>query len=207
MRSSLVSRWFALVFLGCFPNAGVSVASQDPVEIITPIGPDAWDVKAGDWFVNGRAVTWNGGSNGGLILLKDTMLKNCVIKAQVNFLSEFSSAAIVGRVNGDDFYQFEWYTRGNEVFERQLGLMYGPSGLWERIVPAILREPQIQTWYSLKMSIRGNRIRCFVDNQLYFDVKDTKYAVPGRVGLRVWLPAQVKFRNFTVISYDQPDRK
>ncbi len=56
-------------------------------------------------------------------------------------------------------------------------------------------------WHSMKVTMRGDHIRCFIDGALRLAVKDTTFAAAGRVGLWTKADAVTHFDDFTVAGY------
>jgi len=55
-------------------------------------------------------------------------------------------------------------------------------------------------WYQVRVSVRGPRCQCFLDNQLLFDFTD-QIRLRGAVGFRIWA-TKVRFRNIRVTAPD-----
>jgi hypothetical protein len=65
---------------------------------------------------------------------------------------------------------------------------------------AMPRPLTLGTWYALRMEVRGSQVRCFCDNELFFDSADDSIT-SGRAGFCCW-GTKVRFRNLSVKSAD-----
>jgi eukaryotic-like serine/threonine-protein kinase len=55
-------------------------------------------------------------------------------------------------------------------------------------------------WCQIRVSVRGPRCQCFLDNELLFDLTDRDH-LRGAVGFRTW-ETKVRFRNIRVTAPD-----
>jgi hypothetical protein len=55
-------------------------------------------------------------------------------------------------------------------------------------------------WYRVRVSVRGSRLQCFLDEELLFDLTDQNH-LRGAVGFRTW-ETNVRFRNIKVTAPD-----
>jgi hypothetical protein len=53
-------------------------------------------------------------------------------------------------------------------------------------------------WHTLKVTMEGDHIQCFLDGKKYLDVKDASIQKPGKVGLWTKADAQTYFDDFKV---------
>jgi hypothetical protein len=56
----------------------------------------------------------------------------------------------------------------------------------------------LNTWHTLKVTMVGDHIECFLDGKKYLDVKDASITQPGKVGLWSKADAQSHFDEFKV---------
>ncbi|MHB0996376.1 MAG: FlgO family outer membrane protein [Elusimicrobiales bacterium] len=129
--------------------------------------------------------------------LSEGEVKNFEASIELFFDRPFSAAGLIFRDIGPGaFYQYEWYTEGDNISATELGLMYGRENGWRRLASPFKRPPQLNRWYEFKVRAKNDAIKCYLDGKLVFDISDSRYPGPGKIGLRIWLNNPVKFRNF-----------
>lgn len=118
---------------------------------------------------------------------------------EVKFTQKFSAAGLIFRSGTPgSFYQYEWYTEGDNVCATELGLMHGYENKWNRLAEPIKKVPELDRWYEMRVRVKSGRIECYLDRKRVFSVEDSRYPKPGRTGLRIWLTNAVSFRNFRI---------
>ncbi len=87
----------------------------------------------------------------------------------------------------------------NEGRGSELAHLY--NGGWERAKGNFFWQrspPEDGKWYSVRIEVRGERYRCFLNNQLHFEHKDARFT-NGLIGLRT-KRTRCKFRNIVVTA-------
>jgi len=206
------------------PSAVPAVASSAPVapstsaiaaEAQKPFVRDEWDVIAGRWeFEENGELTCECKTNGSLVFRRGARPKDFDLSVDVMFFGVESSAGIVFRELGEDFYneatfyQFEWYTVGTH-HDKRLSLMtkqyvFGASGrkgpFWIQIVEPKYPEAPYDRWIRYRVRVQGDRIETFIDGERVFDKRDPTFVREGRLGLHVFQPRKAKFRDFALTT-------
>ncbi len=57
-----------------------------------------------------------------------------------------------------------------------------------------------ETWHTLRVTMSGEHIQCFLDGTKYLDVKDSTFVESGRLGLWTKADAQTHFDNLTLVE-------
>lgn len=58
-------------------------------------------------------------------------------------------------------------------------------------------------WHTLKVTMNGDHIQCYLDGKKYLDVKDDSITNAGQVGLWTKADAQTHFDGFQVRNLDR----
>ena len=159
-----------------------------------------WQVRQGQWrFTDAGELECAGRGRSSLVYHATARPRDLDVAVDVWFLGPESSAGIVFRAAGEPygretFYQFEWYTRGTH-HDRRLSLMV-KNPKWKQLVKPTYPDAPFGRWITLRVRAVGDRIECFVDGKLAFKQRDRTYPRAGLVGLHVWQPRPVKFRNW-----------
>ena len=159
-----------------------------------------WQIRQGQWhFTAAGELECAGKGRSSLVYFTGAKPRDLDVEVDVMFLGPESSAGIVFRAAGapygrETFYQFEWYTRGTHHDKRLSLMVKNPQ--WKQIVTPTYPEAPLRRWIALRVRVAGDVIECFVDGQRVFQRRDRTYVRAGRVGLHVWQPRAVKFRNW-----------
>lgn len=165
---------------------------------------DDWDPVSGDssWSIVGNtlvcnpAVTWP-------IIKHDVDFDDYVFEADARFVSG-RGYALIFRVS-DDFqrfysfqyqvgtgyqlrlYQFTDFTAGADVAPQQY---YNTD----------------DEWHHIKVAVKGDNIKCYVDGVLIYDVVDSADPVllTGEIGFRTWSSTTAEFDNVCVYDASTP---
>ena len=147
---------------------------------------------------SGRAIA--GLSMGGAQALNVAFArpKDFDFSVEVMFEKDESSAGIVFREQGDDFYrdasfyQFEWYTHGSH-HDRRLSFMK-KNPYWVQLVEPKYPDAPYGKWITLRVRAEGDFVQTFVDQSAAFSKHDTTFVREGRLGLHCFMPRRVRFR-------------
>jgi hypothetical protein len=170
-----------------------------------------WQGRQGRWrFGDDGVLETDGKTRSSVLVRRDVSARDLDLTVEVMFLGPESSAGFffraVGRSFYDDmtFYQFEWYTRGHH-HDRRLSLMVKkPYWRWTQIVTPILREAPFNTWITFRLRAQGELIECWIDSARVFSKRDRTYLRAGRLGLHVFQPQRVRFRNLRLTALSTP---
>ncbi len=182
------------------PTSRAAADDQAPATQAVPFRADEWDVRQGGWRFDTNGDLWcEGRGRSALVYRRGARPRDLDMSVEVMFQGPESSAGLVFRGAGEHyaretFYQFEWYTRGTH-HDRRLSLMVKNPG-WKQIVKPVFPEAPYHRWITLRVRARGDLIDCFVDGALVFSRRDRTYLREGALGLHVWQPRAVRFRNF-----------
>ncbi len=160
-----------------------------------------WEPGPGKWtFEPDGTLACECKSNSHVIWWKATRPKDFDVSVEVRFLGEESSAGLVFRANGPDFYndmtfyQFEWYTRGTH-HDKRLSLMR-KNPYWVQIVTPLYPEAPYDKWIAFRVRAVGDHLETFIDAERVFDKVDASFVRAGRIGLHVFQPRRTLFRNW-----------
>ncbi|MFI5300279.1 MAG: family 16 glycoside hydrolase [Polyangiales bacterium] len=164
-----------------------------------------WDVAIGKWHFEDDGSVWcECRATSSLLYWKHARPKDFEASVEVKFLGPESSAGIVFRERGEDFYdeatfyQFEWYARGSH-HDKRLSLMR-KNPYWIQIVEPKSPVAPYDTWFRLKVRAEGDHLQSFLDDELVFDTHEKSLVRDGRVGLHVFQPKKAYFRGFVITA-------
>jgi len=174
-----------------------------------PLRREDWEVAIGKWTFGEDAATCECKSTSSLIYFKHARPANFDASVEVQFLTVESSAGIIFRERGEDFYedatfyQFEWYTRGTH-HDKRLSLMI-KNPYWVQIVKPKEPEAPLNKWIRLRVRAEGDHLQNWIDDDLVFDKHDPTFVRSGKIGLHVFQPRPIKLREFrlTVLENKQ----
>jgi hypothetical protein len=179
----------------------LSLGSARAEEPADPFAPEIWQSGQGKWrFEKNGEVLCEGSGYSSLLYRRGVKEKNLELSVEVMFLGPESSAGIFIRAAGKDFYynttfyQFEWYTRGHH-HDRRLSLMK-KNPRWKQIVTPLVRDPPLEKWIQLRLRAKNDLLEAFVDGERVFEKRDQSFLREGGLGLHVFQPHPVRFRNF-----------
>ncbi|MGZ3453415.1 MAG: 3-keto-disaccharide hydrolase [Polyangiales bacterium] len=181
-------------------DSAVEVAGDAEEETALPFRREDWEIAIGQWsFENGEA-TCTCKATSSLLYWKKEKPKDFDASVEVMFLTDESSAGIIFRERGEDFYedaefyQFEWYTRGTH-HDKRLSLMR-KNPYWVQIVTPTTPEAPLKTWISMRVRAVGDHLETFVDDKLAFEKHDATFVRTGKIGLHVFQPRPIRMRNW-----------
>lgn len=186
---------YAAIFLTISSPTGIvsPLYDREPTEELEPLPnsffvDDFEDEECEDWINNGgswdivtdgttKALNFIGGTN---MTLAGDNLTDFTMQGKVKTLDRSGAAGLVFRVGDDDnFYLF----RVSEAVGK--AELYKSIQGVKTLIASKSMTLRTNTWYSLKVSITGNHINCFVD-----DVKVIDWTNPinelssGKIGIR-----------------------
>ena len=198
--------WPILALWGLAPAVASTAAGQETTiegSAAVPFRASEWQVRAGKWRFEAKGeLVCEGSVRSSLLYLRRFSARDVEISVEVKFLGPESSAGIFFRAAGErfyedtSFYQLEWYTRGHH-HDRRLSLMT-KNPRWKQIVTPIIREAPIGKWITFRVRAVGDHLEAFIDDERVFDQRDRTFPRPGRLGLHVFQPQEVRFRNVRV---------
>jgi hypothetical protein len=177
-------------------------AGADEAPTSIPFRADRWQIRAGKWrFEPDGTLLCEGKQLSSLIYLRgdNSKVRDLDLSVEVMFLGAESSAGLVVRARGENyysnmgFYQFEWYTEGHH-HGRRLSLMT-KNPRWNQIVTPVLRDAPYNKWIKLRVRAEGDHLQAFVDGERVFEKHNRVFDDAGRLGLHVFQARQVRFRD------------
>jgi hypothetical protein len=199
------------------PSTSASVsasASTTAAPAPPPMRAEEWDGLIGRWtFEPTGELTCECNTASSSIYRKGFDAKDFDLRVEFRFMSQESSAGVLFRFRGDDFYtdatfyQFEWYTRGSH-HDKRLSLMMkspinnSPDRYWIQLVEPKYPEAPIDQWKSFRVRAVGDHLETWLDGELVFDKHDPTFVRKGRVGLHTFMPRKMQYRGFSVVSLD-----
>lgn len=187
--------------------ADTSPEATIDAQLPRPFRREEWDVSIGKWMFEDGEVSCECKATSSLLYYKPAKPKDFDVSVEAQFLTDESSAGIIFRERGEDFYedatfyQFEWYTRGTH-HDKRLSLMI-KNPYWVQIVTPKFPEAPLNKWIKLRVRAEGDHIQCFVDDELVFDKHDQTFVRPGKIGLHVFQPRKIKLRDFQLTVLDK----
>jgi hypothetical protein len=209
--SASVTSTASSTFSDAAPDASDAQADapDDATEELAPMRKEDWEVAIGQWtFENGEA-TCACKATSSLLYWKKDRPKDFDASVEVMFLTDESSAGIIFRERGEDFYedaefyQFEWYTRGSH-HDKRLSLMR-KNPYWVQIVTPTTPEAPLKKWIELRVRAEGDHLETFVDGNVAFDKRDATFVRTGKIGLHVFQPRPIRIRNFRLKPLEHQD--
>jgi len=168
-----------------------------------------WKVRQGAWrFEPSGELLCEGKSMSSVLYRRAFAARDLDFSVEVRFLGAESSAALFFRAAGDSFYdsttfyQLEWYTRGHHHDRRLSLLVKKPHWRWRQLVKPILRDAPFNKWIVFRVRAVGALLEGYIDGVRVFSQRDSTYLRPGAVGLHVFQPRAVRFRNVELKSLD-----
>lgn len=147
-----------------------------------------WDIVLSTWFVgDGILVHNSGGNNKGDVLVKGITFKDGIIELKCLHTYGDTDWGIIFRGTSiDSCYCF--------LFENgQLWIRNG--GTNGNTIKSTSYNPSVGEWYRMKVEAKGSSIKCYVNDQLIFELNDTTFS-DGVVGIHSWYDA--KFDDFVI---------
>jgi alpha-L-arabinofuranosidase len=137
---------------------------------------NGWRVVSGDWQIVDGAIRQNSTENDRRIMIKDLVLNDCTIELKARKIGGAEGFLILFRAPNDQTKSWldigGW---GNTQHAVEIGGIVGK---------ALPGKVETGRWYDIRIELAGNSIRCFLDNNLIFDLKLPKqkslYAVASR---------------------------
>jgi len=209
MRKFIIQKLFFFIF--CF----ISVLLIFPAVIQA-----TENILFEDNFENGKKSDWEEymGLNGGWTVKNGeyigTVTKNCS--------GDFPSYSLVGNINWTN-YSFEVRMKGTEGVDKKILFRYNsnmektydlnlinnnilgigkqhPSGSW---VKTTSFNNSSNTWYKIKVVLKNENIKIYIDDVLQFDFNDTDNPIlNGKVGLQIWPGYYAGCGGRTTVHYD-----
>lgn len=180
-------------------EADVAVGETRPAPM--PMRREDWEVSIGKWtFDENGEATCECKATSSLLYWKKDRPRDFDASVEVMFLTDESSAGIIFRERGEDFYedaafyQYEWYTRGSH-HDKRLSLMI-KNPYWVQIVEPQYPVAPLKTWIELRVRAVGDRIETFLDGNKTFEKKDATFVRTGKIGLHFFQPRPVRLRNW-----------
>ena len=187
-------------------DAAMPDTAEEVGQAARPFRRDEWDLSIGKWSFEDGEVSCECKATSSLLYFKPSKPKDFDASVEVMFLTVESSAGIIFRERGEDFYedatfyQFEWYTRGTH-HDKRLSLMI-KNPYWVQIVKPTEPEAPLNKWIKLRVRAEGDHLQTFIDDALVFDKRDQTFVRTGKIGLHVFQPRKIRMRDFRLTVLD-----
>ncbi len=129
------------------------------------------------------------------------VLSDYTVQCVVN-MAQAGNSGIIGVIfraqDGGDFYSFQW----NETTGQEWQVEYHTSTSWNYLANSATPAYTYGSSVTLKVVCCGTDFKCYVNNQMIFDVTDSTYT-SGAVGIRggyIHSTNQSEFSNFTAYT-------
>ena len=158
-------------------------------------GPFAgWTPVKGKWTVKGEICTQSAGDADSRFYAPPAKWKDYVYEARVRKTGGKDGFAVLFRVK--DPKNFYWWILGLGNKQHIVQRIGGKT----QNFPAVPGKIQNNKWYTVRILVVGDLIRCYLDGKLVHDIKDKTHATGG-IGLAT-RSSQVAFTDVRVTSLD-----
>lgn len=172
----------------------------------TPGGiPEGFTVMRGDWKVVAdpdapsrprvlAQLAKNSGSTFNLILNNETNAKDADISVKLKAIAggEDQGGGLVWRAKDSNNYYIARYN----PLEDNYRVYKVVKGRRSELQSADIKHSQ--GWHALRVTMDGDHIQCYYDDQKYLDVKDSTFQEAGKIGLWSKSDAQSHFDDLTI---------
>jgi len=154
-------------------------------------GSPTWEILSGDWTIEEGELSVELSNNNSIIVAGNPEWKDYILEARVKMIDKQVSGGVLFRFTDDyNFYYFGRSDAAAWVFYKVVNQV--GSGTYHRVAAEANR------WYNLKVWIKGEKIRCYLDNVLIFDFEDSSL-IGGKVGFStLGFDAHVQFDEVVV---------
>lgn len=146
----------------------------------------------GHWKIEGNEIVQTTHMAACALVFGDFSWTDYDFSCEAKQISGGVDVGLLYRVTGSVRGIFICGARGNKVHSVSSGNAHGPE-LFYKSCPGMMEKDR---WYKLKVQLRGTSCRCFIDDKLVLEYKETN-ATHGAVGMRTW-HTSARFRNIRV---------
>ncbi len=151
----------------------------------------------GDWRIDGKELMQDSMKTPAYLFFGDKEWDDYTLELDAKRNSGSEGFKILFRAaDPRNYYAFGFGSYGgtwHEVFSLE-------DGIWNRRVKPTRGSVQSDQWYKVRVEVRGETVRCFVDGDKLFEYNDDRL-LKGQVGLSTWNTAAT-FRNIRVTAGD-----
>jgi len=137
---------------------------------------NAWRPVSGEWKIVDGALRQESNANDCRIMIKDLTSADCTIELKARKISGAEGFLILFRTPNDQIKS--WWNIGGWGNSRHAIESSGAAG------QDVAGKIETGRWYDIRMELKGNTIKCFLDNKLIHDLKlpaqRALYAVASR---------------------------
>ncbi len=182
------------------PSPTTNAVSSDPI----PAGETRMATVGGNatWKIINDELTTDAIGNAGFVFFGDPGWTDYDFTCEARKLSGPSGWAMIVRTPDD--FSAAFFSRGLkgrqdclETFTREDRFVVMQS---EKAEPTLITHEDLletDSWFAMRMVVRGKRLECYADDQLIFATNNLRFP-SGRVGLRSLVHTAVSFRNIKV---------
>ncbi len=161
-----------------------------------------WTVRSGSWSVsNGYYNMISYSDTLAAVHAGDSSWTDYAVEARVRYVSGYYSGGLDGRVNPGVGSRYCFLVLPNWGGPN-VALLFKFSS-WQDISGTLLGQASVSTdtnWHNLRMEFTGNRIKCYYDGNVVFDVVDGSYA-SGRISLESYDTSTAAYDWVNVTSF------
>ncbi|MHC4253915.1 MAG: family 16 glycoside hydrolase, partial [Planctomycetota bacterium] len=176
------------------PAALLAVVVAFPWTAAGGVGFDGWKPTSGRWHLKGDVYTQTGLTPDCRTFAPSAGWTDYVYELKARKTGGKEGFLILFRVK--DHGRFYWWNLGGWGNSRHALETRPPR----RRFPSAAGKIETGRWYSVKVAVKGDSIKCFFDGKLIHDVKDGTYKAGG-VGLGSW-STQVEYKEVSVTTPD-----
>ena len=183
-------------------NANDSLMHVPPVPLAGVSELPVIEAMAGEWSIDGNELVQSSMQRGSIVpnylIFQDPEFEDYEFQFEGKVTEGNHGLKVVFHWNSRKMYRtFNVGSYGNQAHD--LGCVL--NGKWERQPGHYLRDSIAEgEWYKMKVIVRGDRVSCYLDDQLLFTGTDPRYA-GGRVGIGTWGTA-ARFRRIKLTRAD-----
>jgi len=160
-----------------------------------------WTAISGTWKVIDGEYTQSSSVSPSLSFAGESNWNDYTAEAKVKFNS-MGGLGLIFRANNEKQYYVVYLALARETESLSLFKHTGP-GVSDRSMIALAKTPlSLNKWYTLKVTVKGNSIKIYLDNISKIDKEDTTYS-NGKIGLYSW-GTDASFKDVRVYPGDSP---
>lgn len=190
----------------CLVAAAWSAAAETVADKLdAPLGTDRWQLSIpaennAIWEVkDGVLAATAAAGKSGMILLKDFDRENYTAEVEFKFVSGApQNVGLIFRGAPPKARHATYFTGFIFSIAGDKGVLHAVDPVWRRVKESKLVAAPDDTWHSLKVEVKDESLKCYLDGQLIISEASGKFE-KGTVGLRVASGSSVLFRNFKVV--------
>ncbi|MHB9036983.1 MAG: family 16 glycoside hydrolase [Armatimonadota bacterium] len=184
------------------PYTPIPTSSLDLLRDDFSSGAGNWTVLSGNWSVTDGVYKHNGPAEVGLSVAGSSTWKNYTYQVRTQMLGHadytsvpwYKSYITFRLQDANNFYRFGYH---GDIY--RFNLLKFVNGQPTVIADSEGWRGKPNTWYTLKVTVIDDWIRCYVNDELVIDTKDSQFAT-GKVGLYVDNALRAAYDEVAVVS-------